>query len=118
MNPSRSELASAVSTVRCAHIGVDDRGIARIEGMRFKVMDLVIEHTVWKWPAEAIKLQHPELSLAQIHSALAYYYDNQAEVDAQIQDRDRRVEELRREFEDPARQAELRKRLAERAAAS
>jgi hypothetical protein len=28
--------------------------------------------------------QHPHLSMAQIHGALAYYYEHQAELDAKI----------------------------------
>ena len=39
--------------------------------------------------------QHPRLSLAQVHAALAYYYDHQAQVDAQIEQRKRDVEALR-----------------------
>jgi len=33
---------------------------------------------------EEIHFQYPHLSLAQIHSALAYYYDHQAEFDTEI----------------------------------
>jgi len=44
------------------------------------------------------------LSLAQVHAALAYYYDHPAEIDA-ILDENLRLE---KEFSDPARMAELR----------
>jgi hypothetical protein len=33
---------------------------------------------------EEIHFQHPHLSLAQIHAALTYYYDNQSQLDAPI----------------------------------
>ena len=38
-----------------------------------------------EWSPEAIHIQHPDLSLAQIHAALAYYYDHKAEFDAEIE---------------------------------
>ena len=36
------------------------------------------------WDAETIHTQYPYLSLAEIHAALAYYYDHQEELDRQI----------------------------------
>ena len=36
------------------------------------------------WSPEEIHFQHPCLSLAQIHGALTYYYENQAALDEQI----------------------------------
>ena len=41
--------------------------------------------------------QHPALSLSQIHSALAYYWDHQGEIDRDIERRSRFVEQARRE---------------------
>ena len=44
--------------------------------------------------------QHPassNLSLAQVHAALAYYYANQAEIDADLEAEDRETEALERE---------------------
>lgn len=35
---------------------------------------------------EEIHFQHPRLSLAQIHGALTYYYEHQADLDARIAD--------------------------------
>ncbi|HSZ57103.1 MAG TPA: hypothetical protein VK797_15655 [Tepidisphaeraceae bacterium] len=48
----------------------------------------------YKWDAEQIQRQHPHLSLAQIHSALANYYDHQAQLDAEIQLRNRAADEF------------------------
>ena len=102
-----------MSVIAHPHLEVDQNDVARFAGTRFKVLDVVIEHIIWKWPAEAIQLQHPELSLSQVHSALAYYYDNRALVDAQIQERERKVEEVRQHTEDRELQARLRKRLGD-----
>jgi hypothetical protein len=56
--------------------------------------------------------QYPHLSLAQIHSALAYYYDHQTELEAEIHKRWSEVNKLAvNTAESP-----LRKRLRELAA--
>lgn len=49
--------------------------------------DIVLDVTSYGWSPEELHLQHPYLSLGQIHSALAYYWDHQAELDAEIERR-------------------------------
>ena len=56
-------------------------GKARIDGTRVRVMDVVALHLQGLFPAEILDA-YPDLTLAQIHSALAYYYDNKMEADA------------------------------------
>jgi hypothetical protein len=57
------------------------------------------------WSPEEMHRQHSHLSMAQIHAALAYYYEHQDEVDADIERRNRYVEELRAQQPDsPLRQ--------------
>lgn len=102
-----------MSAVIHPHIDVDQNGVARFKGTRFKVNHVIFEHTRWKWSAEAIQLQHPELSLAQVHSALAYYYDNQAEVDRDLRGSEQECLELRRQSEDTELQTELRGKLSQ-----
>ncbi|MHB2015547.1 MAG: DUF433 domain-containing protein [Candidatus Xenobia bacterium] len=77
------------------HIVMDEQGRALIEGTSMKVKDLVLEHLAWDWGPGELKLQHPYLSLAQIHAAFAYYYDHQAAMDDQIEQERREVEALR-----------------------
>lgn len=77
-----------------AHIHLDERGVAWIDDTNIKVIEVVMDHTAWKWSPEAIQLQHPHLSLAQIHAALSYYYDRQAEFDAEIERQEQEVEAL------------------------
>lgn len=76
------------------HIELDDQGRPWIAGTKVKVIEVVLDHTAYGFSPVEIHLQHPHLSLAQIHAALAYYYDHQAEIDAEIQrqvlDADRR----------------------------
>jgi hypothetical protein len=40
-------------------------------------------------------LQHPHLSLAQVHAAFAYYYDHQEGLDAELQRRYERAQAAR-----------------------
>ena len=67
------------------HIEVDERGIARIAGSRTKVVQIVLDKRVHGWSPEEIQAQHPHLSLADIYAAMTFYYDHQAELDAQIE---------------------------------
>ena len=67
-------------TTTYPHIEIRD-GMAYVAGTRMKVVTLVLEHLANHWEAEALRRQHPPLSLGQVHSALAYYYDHQVELD-------------------------------------
>ena len=55
-----------------------------IKGTRTPVRSLVAYHQMGNTPEE-IQLKLPHLSLAQIHDALSFYYDHQAEIDADIE---------------------------------
>jgi uncharacterized protein (DUF433 family) len=110
---------STTSTIRTvkvvpSHITIDDKGIARIDGTRMKVQHLI---GAWKSGAdspEKLQTSYPELSLAQIHDALAYYYDHKAEIDAKIEQDYLEVERLRAQSPAGATRAELERRLRER----
>ena len=81
---------------RYEHIVLDDAGIPLIRGTTMKVIELVLEQNAYGWSAEELHFQHPYLSLGQIHSALAYYWDHKDELDRNITQRRLQVEELRR----------------------
>ncbi len=83
-----------MSAVLTGHISIDDRGRAFVEGSKVKVIHLVLAKQAYGWSPEELKRQFPHLSLAEIHAALTYYYDNQAEVDAQIIAEQKECEEL------------------------
>jgi uncharacterized protein (DUF433 family) len=76
-----------MSTAAITHIDVDDEGVARIAGTRTKVVLLIEDFRYRGWSPEAIHQNYPNLSLAQIHAAFAYYYDHQSELDAEIERR-------------------------------
>ncbi|MCA9795541.1 MAG: DUF433 domain-containing protein [Candidatus Eremiobacteraeota bacterium] len=67
------------------YIVVDETGTARVENTRFKVRELVKGHLAHGWSAEELQWQYPELSLAQVYAALAYFYDREAEFTEEIE---------------------------------
>jgi uncharacterized protein (DUF433 family) len=86
-------------------IEIDEKGIPWICGANTKVVEVVLDKIAHGWSPEEMHRQHPHLSMAQIHAALAYYYEHQNEVDADIERRNRYVEELRAQQPDsPLRQ--------------
>jgi uncharacterized protein (DUF433 family) len=75
-----------------------------IAGTRIKVRSIALDRIAHGWDAEEIQRHHPDLTLGQIHSALAYYYDHQEEMDRDIAERRCRVESLRADsLESPGR---------------
>ncbi len=86
-------------------IEIDDQGVPWISGANTKVIEVVLDKMAHDSSPEEMHLQYPHLSLAQIHAALSYYYEHQDEVDADIERRNRYVEELRTQQPDsPLRQ--------------
>jgi uncharacterized protein (DUF433 family) len=77
------------------HIVFDQDGVPIIAGTTMKVVELVLETQAYGWSPEELHFQHPYLSLGQIHSALAYYWDHQAELDRDIEHRLQKVDGLR-----------------------
>ena len=65
-------------------IEIDDRGVAWIAGTKVKVTEVVLDKIAYGSSPEEIHFQHRNLSLAQIHGALTYYYESQAQLDEQI----------------------------------
>jgi uncharacterized protein (DUF433 family) len=84
------------STTSYEHIVINDNGAPIIEGTNMKVIELVLETTAYGWSPEELHFQHPYLSLGQIHSALAYYWDHAEELDHDIARRLEKVENIRR----------------------
>jgi uncharacterized protein (DUF433 family) len=77
------------------HILLDEAHIPMIAGTTMKVVEFVLDHLAYSWSPEELHFQHPYLTLGQLHSALAYYWDHQAELDADITRRLARIDQLR-----------------------
>lgn len=84
-----------MATVEYAHVSLNSDKVPILTGTRTKVVLIVLDHVCGGWDAQQIHRQYPHLTLGQIHSALAYYYDHKAEIDADIQRRERLVEEMK-----------------------
>ena len=77
------------------HISVDDQGQAWIDGTSIKVVDIVFDHLAHGWSPEEIRDHHYRVpTLAQVYAALAYYYDHQVELYAQIRQQIKDIQEL------------------------
>lgn len=83
------------------HIVLDQNGQPVIEGTSMKVIELVVERIAYGWSSEELHFQHPHLTLGQIHSALAYYWDHSEELKQQIDKCLKKVEKIKKEQEQP-----------------
>ena len=70
-------------------------GQPRIIGRRIKVQDIAIWHERLGRSADEIASEY-DLSLADIHAALTYYFDHREELDRDIAEGEAFVEELSR----------------------
>ena len=86
-------------------------GKPRIAGHRISVQDVVIWHNELGYTVEKIAEDY-NLSLADVHAALAYYYDHKEEVDRSIREGEKFVEEMKKELAPVTAEAE--KKEAER----
>lgn len=83
------------------HIALTDEGVPVIEGTGFKVKQLALERQAHGSSPEELQFQHPQLSLAQIYSALAYYEDHREEIDAHLREGHARAEALKDQLDSP-----------------
>jgi uncharacterized protein (DUF433 family) len=84
---------------RYPHITLSDRGELLLEGTTMRLLQLLEEHKAWGWDANALLEHHPELSLGQIHAALALYYDHARELDALLEAELAEFDQLYKEVE-------------------
>ena len=84
-----------MTTATIEHIELDDRGVAWVADANVKVIEIIQDKLAYGWSPEETHFQHPHLSMAQIHAALAYYYDHQAELDQAIEAGLQRAEAIR-----------------------
>lgn len=61
---------------------------ARIAGHRIRVQDVVIWHEKLGMSPDEILHDYPTLTLADIHAALAYYWDHRDEIEHVIKEED------------------------------
>jgi uncharacterized protein (DUF433 family) len=84
-----------MARVAYPHIKETPQGVAYVSGTQTKVVEIALDRIAHHWDADEIQRQHPHLSLGQIYAALAYYFDHQKELDEQIEEQVRSVEQSR-----------------------
>ncbi len=89
------------------HVELDEKYGPVMSGTTMKVVEVALEHLAYGWSPEELKYQHPYLSLGQIYSALAYYYDHKEELDKDIERRLKQIDGFQAELPEPS----LRKKL-------
>jgi uncharacterized protein (DUF433 family) len=85
----------ANAETRYEHIVLDDDQVPLIAGTTMKVVELVTAQQAHGWSPEELAFQFPHLTLGQVHSALAYYWDHHEDLDREIARRLALVDELR-----------------------
>ncbi len=84
-----------IAAAPTTHIRLDKSGVAWIDDTNVKVVEVIVDHLAYGHSPEEVHLQHPHLSLAQVHSAFAYYFDHAEKLDPEIERRRRKMETLR-----------------------
>src|SRR6185503_18329366 len=79
------------------HVQIDAQGRPIIVGTKTKIIEVVMAQMAHGWSPEEIHFQYPYLSMGQIHSALAYYWDHKVELDAAIERSYEYAETMRRQ---------------------
>jgi uncharacterized protein (DUF433 family) len=82
-----------VTATAYQQIQLDEQNVPVISGTTMKVIELVMAQMAYGWSPEELHFQHPYLTMNQIYSALAYYWEHKAELDADIERRLQFVEQ-------------------------
>src|SRR5580704_18678694 len=77
------------------HIEQRADGKVWLIGTQVKVIEVVLDRLAHHWDADEIQRQHAHLTLGQIHTCLAYYYDHQEEMDRIVTEQLRAIDGLR-----------------------
>jgi uncharacterized protein (DUF433 family) len=100
-----------LTETRYEHVSLDETGVPRITGTTTKVVELVLSYLSSGSSPEELHLNYPYLSLGQIHSALAYYWDHKRQLDEDIEKRLAQVNELKKRIPTSSLVTRLRQQL-------
>ena len=58
---------------------------------------MIVADYLWRgWSAEEIARQYPYLTLAEVHAAMTYFFDHREEIESELVEEYRRVEEWKK----------------------
>jgi uncharacterized protein (DUF433 family) len=95
MEPLATPRTETLETPRIVRTPGICGGKPRIDGHRIKVEHVAICYERMGMSPDEIVIAHPTISLAQVHAALAYYFEHKDEIDKDIEEGKRFVEELK-----------------------
>ncbi len=75
------------------YIELNEDNVPIIAGTTMKVVELVEAQIAYGWSPAELHLNHLNLTMSQILSALAYYWDRKQELDAEIKRREEYVKQ-------------------------
>src|SRR2546423_1815506 len=79
------------------HIEKIEGASARLRRLpRIRVAQIVIDYLNHGWSADEICIHYPHLKPAEVHSAMAYYFDHQSEIDSETEAEQRLIDESRK----------------------
>jgi uncharacterized protein (DUF433 family) len=88
-------------------------GRPRIDGHRIQVEDIAIWHERMGMSPAEIVAEYPSITLADVHAALAYYYEYRERIDADIEAAKRYAEEMKAKAGPSLLEQRLRQRKAD-----
>lgn len=101
------EVSTMAVETQYKHIILNKDNVPIIEGTTMKVVELVLDSRAYGWSPEELHFQHPYLTLGQIYSGLAYYWDHQEEIDQDIERRLQQVDQIQQAMKPSPLQAHL-----------
>ena len=84
----------ALETTTYPHLDFSTPGQPLIAGKNFKLFHLIREHVAYGWSADELALNHPQLTLGEIYSALAYYADHREDIDPRLSATEAEAEQM------------------------
>jgi len=83
------------------HIEKPENEPARLRRLpRIRIAQIVMDYLAHGWSADEMCRQHPHLSIAEAHAAMAYYFDHQEQVDTEIREEFQTAQAARKEQPD------------------
>jgi uncharacterized protein (DUF433 family) len=70
-------------------------GKACVIGTRIRVQDVYVWHELQGLSPDEIVTNFPQLSLADVHAAMAYYWDNPQEIQQEMAEAETRLQQLK-----------------------
>jgi uncharacterized protein (DUF433 family) len=104
---ARTESHRMSTPTAYAHIELRPDGRPWLIGTQIKVLEVALDRIAYHWDGDEIRRAHPHLTLGQIYSCLAYYYDHQEAMDEIIEAQLQNIKRLRAEQGESALQKKL-----------